>query len=153
MDTLIAAEHPDTADVRALLQRHVDLMRASSPEESCHVMDPDALHGPGITLLGARTDGVLQGIGALSKIGDRQGELKSMHTAQEARGQGLARQLLRALMAQARVDGMTQVSLETGTDPSFAAARALYLSEGFIECPPFGDYTLDPLSVYMTKTL
>nr|WP_299346363.1 molybdenum cofactor synthesis domain-containing protein [uncultured Maritalea sp.] len=48
---------------------------------------------------------------------------------------------------------MRKVSLETGSDASFLAARNLYLSEGFAVCPPFGSYTLDPLSVFMTRTL
>lgn len=154
MDSLtLSAEDPSAADVRALLQRHFDLMRANSPEESCHVMAPDALSAADVTLLGARRDGVLLGVGALSDIGGNHGELKSMHTAAEARGQGVARQLLRGLVNQAINRQMTRVSLETGTAPDFAAARALYLSEGFVTCPPFGSYVNDPLSTFMTKAV
>ena len=154
MDTLtLSIERPDAADVRAMLQRHFDLMRANSPEESCHVMEPDALSVAGITLLGVRRNGMLLGTGALSEIGQHQGELKSMHTAAEARGQGVARKLLRALIDHASNLRMVRVSLETGTAPTFAAARALYASEGFVACAPFGDYVHDPLSTYMTKEL
>jgi putative acetyltransferase len=32
---------------------------------------------------------------------------------------------------------------------AFAPARALYAPFGFVECPPFGDYRLDPNSVFM----
>lgn len=154
MDPLtLSTEDPATADVRTLLLRHFDLMRANSPEESCHVMTPDALKAADITLLGIRRDGVLLGVGALSDIGGNHGELKSMHTAAEARGQGIARQLLRALCDQAAQKQMTRVSLETGTASDFAAARALYASEGFDHCPPFGNYVVDPLSTFMTKAL
>lgn len=154
MDALTpTTEHPDTPDVRALLQRHVDLMRDGSPEESCHVMEPGALSGPDITLMGVRKDGVLLGVGALALIGPGQGELKSMHTAAEARGQGVARALLEALLDFARTQNISRVSLETGAAPEFSAARALYASEGFADCPPFGTYALDPLSVFMTRTL
>lgn len=154
MDTLTpTTEHPDTPDVRALLQRHVDLMRDGSPEESCHVMEPGALSGPDITLMGVRKDGVLLGVGALAQIEPGHGELKSMHTAAEARGQGVARALLGALMELARAQNMVHLSLETGTASGFTAARTLYVSEGFADCPPFGSYILDPLSVFMTRTL
>lgn len=47
----------------------------------------------------------------------------------------------------------TRLSLETGTPSDFAAARALYAKAGYAECPPFGDYELDPFSVFMTKAL
>jgi putative acetyltransferase len=35
----------------------------------------------------------------------------------------------------------------------FAAARALYSHFGFVYCAPFGDYVLDPNSVFMTFEL
>jgi len=39
---------------------------------------------------------------------------------------------------------------DTGTQ---AAAHALYRSGGYAECAPFGEYRLDPLSVFMEKRL
>ena len=53
------------------------------------------------------------------------GELKSMHTAIEARGRGMGRAMVRALITLARDAGMTHVSLETGSGPEHKAARAL----------------------------
>lgn len=154
MDPLsVTFEQPNTADVRALLERHFALMRSLSPAESCHVMAPETLLDAGATLLGVREAGVLVGVGALTRIGDDAGELKSMHTAQEARGKGVARHLLQALLQEARDRGMTQISLETGSAAEFQAARSLYESEGFEECPPFGAYQLDPLSTFMTLRL
>jgi len=41
--------------------------------------------------------------------------------------------------------------LETGA--SSHAARTLYLSTGYTVCLPFGDYSPDPLSVFMEKHL
>jgi putative acetyltransferase len=35
----------------------------------------------------------------------------------------------------------------------FMPARALYVSFGFKNCPPFSDYSEDPNSVFMTKEL
>ena len=93
------------------------------------------------------------GVGALTVIEKGHGELKSMHTAAEARGRGVARAVLSALLDHARAEGLTRVSLETGTADLFAPARALYAAHGFAECPPFGSYVVDPLSVFMTRAL
>mmetsp|Transcript_10465 Transcript_10465/g.16966 ORF Transcript_10465/g.16966 Transcript_10465/m.16966 type:complete len:155 (+) Transcript_10465:338-802(+) len=154
MDALIVTpDTPATPDVRALLDRHVSLMQAGSPEESCHVMAPDTLVEEGAVLLAARAQGQVYGIGAMTVIGPGHGELKSMHTAAEARGRGVAQAVLDALMETARAQGLTRLSLETGSAETFASARALYARNGFKPCPPFGTYALDPLSVFMTRTL
>ena len=58
-----------------------------------------------------------------------------------------------AKVAEARKDGFTRLSLETGVQPTFVAARALYARAGFQECPPFEGYWDDPNSVFMTKVL
>ena len=143
----------DDPAVTALLMRHFDLMRASSPEESCHVMEPGTLLERDAALFAARDGDAVLGVGAIAVIGDAHGELKSMHTAAEARGRGVARAVLEALLAHARDIGLSRVSLETGTADMFAPARTLYAAHGFVDCPPFGDYALDPLSVFMTRTL
>lgn len=116
-------------------------------------MDPAALDAAVVKLLAARDKGQLLGVGGLLLIAPGHGELKSMHTVDMARGRGVGRTLLTALIAAARASGMRRLSLETGTDDSFAAARALYHSAGFIPCPPFGAYTFDPLSAFMTRTI
>jgi putative acetyltransferase len=48
---------------------------------------------------------------------------------------------------------MSSLWLETGTTAEFAPAQRLYESEGFVVCGPFGDYALDPFSVFMTRAL
>ncbi|MEP3636995.1 MAG: GNAT family N-acetyltransferase [Paracoccaceae bacterium] len=141
---------PDVADV---LKRHFDLMRSTSPAESCHVLEPGELLESGATLMAATRDGVVLGVGALKEIAPHHGELKSMHTIAEARGQGIARQILLALITEARAQGITRLSLETGSDAPFAPARALYSAEGFEFCAPFGSYTIDPLSFFMNRDL
>jgi putative acetyltransferase len=73
-----------------------------------------------------------------------------MHTAQAARRTGVGSAMLRHIIATARARGMARLSLETGSWDYFAPARALYASHGFVECGPFGDYVLDPNSVFMT---
>lgn len=154
MDTLsLRAARPDEPGVAALLMRHHALMRATSPEESCHVMDPSALADAGAHLIVVEEAGTVLAVGAVKDLGLGHGELKSMHTAAEARGRGLARMILRGLMAHARDMGLTKVSLETGSAPDFAPARALYSAEGFVACDPFGAYVDDPLSVFMTRAI
>lgn len=76
---VVRADGPDAAVVD-ILTRHFDLMRATSPEESCHVMAPDALFKAGATVLVWRDGDQVLGIGALKALDDTHGELKSMHT-------------------------------------------------------------------------
>jgi putative acetyltransferase len=81
------------------------------------------------------------------------GEIKSMHVLMEMRGRGLARMLLDHLIAAAREEGLTRLSLETGAQPSFEAARLLYERAGFTYCDPFEGYRPDPNSVFMTLAI
>lgn len=140
------------SDVAHLLARHFDLMRAQTPAESCHVLPATAMSSPDLVLFALRENGRAVAVGALRIVG-RQGELKSMHTVKEKRGQGLGRRLLLGLIAQARDLGLEELLLETGAGADHLAARKLYSSEGFAQCPPFGDYTEDPLSVFMSRSL
>ncbi len=116
-------------------------------------MEPDALAEAGAVLIVAEEDGVVLGVGAFKDLGDGHAELKSMHTADAARGKGIGRAILLDLMARAAALGATRMSLETGSQAEFAAARSLYLAHGFELCRPFGEYVEDPLSVFMTRQL
>lgn len=150
----IAPDSPLASDVSVLLQRHLALMHAASPPESVHALPIEALAAPGISFFSIRDgEGGLLGVGALSRIDAQHCEIKSMHVAAEARGRGLARHLLAALLTQARRIGYERVSLETGIEPVFEAARALYAAAGFAICPPFEGYGPDPNSVFMTLAL
>ena len=134
MDALsVTPDTPATPDVQALLGRHFELMRSQSPAESCHVMEPETLLEAGATLYAARDGNAVLGVGALTVIAPGHGELKSMHTAAEARGRGVARAILAALLEAARQKGMKRVSLETGSADVFAPARALYDAHGIVE--------------------
>ena len=57
-----------------------------------------------------------------------------MHTAAAARRQGVGDALLAHLVELARQRGYRRVSLETGAQEEFRAARALYTGAGFIVC-------------------
>ena len=149
----IGPEDPRTPDVRALLERHLATMHAQSPPEDVHALDVEGLLDPAVRLVGCREPGgALLAVGAL-RLEPGQAELKSMHTAAEARGRGVARLVLAHLLDLARTHGARRVSLETGSQPGFAPARELYRSAGFVECGPFGSYAASPSSTFMTLEL
>ena len=150
---VVAADDPRAGDVRALLERHLAFAHEVTPAGHVHALDLDALLDPAVSFYAARRGGTLLGVGALKRLGGDHAEIKSMHTAAEARGQGVGRALLDHLLAVAADSGHRRVSLETGTMPVFAAARSLYASAGFVPCEPFGPYTVNPYSTCMTLTL
>ena len=76
-----------------------------------------------------------------------------MHTAQAMRRRGAGSAMLRHIIQTARERGMLRLSLETGASEYFVPARIFYKSHGFVECPPFGDYVLDPNSIFMSLDL
>lgn len=154
MDALIVRQvFGPTPEIAALLNAHFELMRATSPAESCHVMAPDAVFDAADVVLCAYEGHTLLGIGAIKALDADHTELKSMHTTAAARGRGVGRAILHALIERAQLAGQSRMSLETGSAAAFAPARALYEAEGFSICPPFGDYQVDPLSAFMTREL
>ena len=151
---VIARDNPARPDVRRLLDEHLADMFATSPAESVHALDPDALAGPEVTFWTARDSaGVLLGCGALKDLGAGEGEIKSTRTAVQARGRGIAALLLTQLLDEARHRGYGRVCLETGSQEFFAPARRLYTRHGFVTCPPFAGYLPDPHSVFMARGL
>jgi len=139
--------------VSDLLMRHHAVMRATSPIESCHVQTVDELIRDGARVFACRSGQGLLGVGAFKALDPELAELKSMHTLAEARGQGVGRAVLLAILDAARAAGHRRIALETGTAPVFAAARALYAAHHFTPCPPFGDYQCDPASIFMSRAL
>ncbi|HEX6669886.1 MAG TPA: GNAT family N-acetyltransferase [Gemmatimonadales bacterium] len=143
----------DDPRVVALLDLHVSRARAETARGSAHALDLPGLRAPGMTFWSAWEGDEVVGVGALKQLSADHGEVKSMHTAEVARGRGVGSALLRLIMETARERGMTRLSLETGAWPYFLPARALYARHGFVECGPFGDYRPDPNSVFMTLEL
>jgi putative acetyltransferase len=148
-------ERADPVDppVRELVERHLRFGRSFTPLEDAHALEVDELVDPAIVLFAARADGEVIAIGAIKEIDPGHGELKTMHTAEAARGRGLGRTMLGHLLAETRRRGYRRVSLETGTMDAFAPARALYESAGFAPCEPFGTYRGGPHNVFLTLDL
>jgi putative acetyltransferase len=142
----------DFTDARVieLLRIHLASSRANTAPGSAHALDLAGLQSREISFWTIWNGETLLGCGALKRLASDHGEIKSMHTAQAARRTGVGSAMLRHIVATARARGMARLSLETGSWDHFAPARALYRSHGFVECGPFGDYVLDPNSVFMT---
>jgi putative acetyltransferase len=153
MDTLtIAEESPLGDDLSLLMQRHTADMHAETPPESIHMMDAGQLARPGIRFFVMREGGQPVAMGAYKRL-SAGGEIKSMHVLIEHRGRGLSRRMLAHIETAARADGLPRLWLETGVQPGFASARALYERAGYAYADPFEGYAHDPNSVFMTKAL
>lgn len=149
----IAQESPLGDDLTLLFQRHTADMHADTPPESIHMMPREELEAPQIAFFVMRDGDRPVAMGALKTIEPAHAEIKSMHVLAEDRGRGLSRQMLDHLIGHARKAGLARISLETGIQPTFVAARGLYRRAGFDECPPFKGYRPDPNSVFMTLEL
>ncbi|EJL6400840.1 GNAT family N-acetyltransferase [Vibrio navarrensis] len=149
----IRVDNLEGTGVLQLLEEHLRDMYATSPVESVHALDVEALKHPSITFWCAEKNGVVQGCIALKELASNHAEIKSMRTATSSRNQGVASQLLSHVVAVAKTRNYEFLSLETGSMDYFLAARKLYEKHGFIYCGPFGDYQPDPNSCFMTRKL
>lgn len=141
------------SEIAGFLQAHIDDMRSISPPESKHALDLEGLRQPDITFWSAYLSGELVGCGALKALASGAGEIKSMRTAEAARGRGVATAMLRHIIGEARARGYRRLSLETGSMDFFKPAHRLYARHGFVPCGPFAGYKEDPNSLFMTLAL
>ena len=137
----------------AFLRAHLADLAPTAPACSQHALDLDGLRAPGVRLWSAHDGPHLVGTVALAPVSEGHEELKSMRTDPQRRGRGIGAALLDHALADAAARGITRVSLETGSTPFFAPARALYARAGFVGCGPFGDYSPDSHSTFMTRTV
>ncbi|WP_416896803.1 MAG: GNAT family N-acetyltransferase [Minwuia sp.] len=149
----IQTDDPRAPGSTRLLEAHLAHSWDETPETSNHTFDAEALAAADVTFWTARDGNEVVGCGALKRLDAESAELKSMHTAEAHRGRGVARLVMEHALDHARAQGFCRILLETGTMAGYAAARALYLGRGFTECGPFGDYSLDPNSVFMCLEL
>ncbi len=141
------------SEVYELLQEHLQSMALHSPPESVHALDIEALRQPEITFWTVWENGELLGCGALKELHSRHAEIKSMRTSSLHLRRGVAKNLLRHILEEAKLRGYSRLSLETGSMEAFEPARKLYANFGFTYCQPFADYVEDPYSVFMTREL
>lgn len=136
-----------------LLQTHLTAARAETAPGSAHALDISNLRSPDISFWTIWDDQELLGCGALKRLSADHGEVKSMHIAHAMRRRGLGHAMLSHIIGVAQAKALSRLSLETGSWEYFRAAREFYKSHGFVECPPFGDYVLDPNSIFMSLDL
>ena len=143
----------DDPRVQALLAYHYASARAQTAAGSAHALDLSGLRAPDIQFWSAWDGDRVIGVGALKRLSDSHGEIKSMHTDQTSRRRGVGAAMLQHIISRARHLGLSRLSLETGSWAYFTPARALYRRNGFVECAPFGEYRPDSNSVFMTLEL
>ena len=152
-EVTILIDDPRGSDVRALVERHLEFARSHKPAVDLHALDVAGLLDHAVTVFSYRADGDLLAVGALKRLDRRHAELKSMHTAEAARGRGIGRAMLAHLIGVARDRGFRRLSLKTGSQPAFAPARSLYATAGFTPCRPFSGYRPSHGSTFMTPSL
>lgn len=142
-------------EAEALLRASHALMESLFPAESNYYLGIDALCTPSVRFFVAEDDGGVVACGAMA-VKDGYGELKSMFTAEAARGKGAAAAVLGAIEAAARGEQIPLLRLETGD--LLHSAHRLYERAGFTRCEAFGDYPAvgtheARYSIYMEKQL
>ena len=140
-------------EIAALLQEHIDDMRAVSPPESKHALDLASLKRPEITFWTVWLGTQLAGCGALMQLAPTHGEIKSMRTARNFRRRGVAATMLEHIIQEAKRRRYHRLSLETGSMPFFEPARRMYARFGFEGSGPFSGYRDDPNSAFFTLAI
>jgi putative acetyltransferase len=153
----ITIEPPRQSEVLDLLRQSDEYAFALYPADSCYLLNIDDLEAPTVSVFVARLGDVAGssapavGIAALALRADTTAELKRVFVAPSARGRGVARDILRAVEAFARSQGVSAIRLETGV--AQPEAIALYEKVGYHHIPRFGQYVDDETSVCMEKPL
>ena len=139
---IIQAETPQhIAQARELFREYeawlgIDLCFQSFEKELTEL--PGAYAPPNGRLLLAFDNSQLAGCVALRKIGDGTCEMKRLFLLPRFQGRGLGRQLISAILSEAKNVGYQRMRLDT-LPPKMNTAIALYRSLGFREIEPYYD--------------
>ena len=128
------------ANVVQLLQQHSHDMYATSPADSVHTLDIQALSQPDIRFWTLWDGDHLAGCGALKRLDKYHGEIKSMRTHPDFLRMGIAGKVLEHIITVAQSRSYKRLCLETGSGEAFDAALGLYRKRAFIPCDAFGEY-------------
>lgn len=134
------------------LVRQLDAYQSAMyPAESDYSMPLEAMASHEHYAFIAEVEGAAAGCGCLYIGDDGLAEIKRVYVNPDFRGLGIANKLMAAVEEQARELKLPSLYLETGVD--HLAAIGLYQKRGFVITDCFGEYSYDPLSVYMVKPL
>ncbi|MFT5504895.1 MAG: putative acetyltransferase [Gammaproteobacteria bacterium] len=142
-----------TEDVCRLLDQSRQYQLDIYPAESINQIDTDALLSSDLYFIGVYCESSLVGIGAFQgfREDDVFAEIKNLFIDPDYRGRGLATHLMIALQQQMKSEGYALCRLETGVRQP--ESIALYESCGFQMRGFYGQYSDDPLSIFMEKSL
>jgi GNAT superfamily N-acetyltransferase len=134
-----AAQPPASDLVEAMIVDLVPLYGRIDGADAPRAAPEDFAPPGGVFLVGYDDDGRVVCGGGVKRLGDEVAEIKRMYVVPEARGRGVARDLLVALEDAARELGYARVRLDTG--PKQPHAEALYRSAGYRD---IADYNGNP---------
>lgn len=144
----------DEPQVIALLNIQLEEAQANPTRGGAQMLDLAGLRRPDITFWSAWNDaGDLLGYAALRELEPGHGEIKSLRTSPNQLRRGAGAALISHILGVGRERGYRRLSFETGTTPAFDAVQALCRQFGFTYCDPFGDYTADPQSRFMSRAI
>ena len=138
---LRSVSYDDARPLTLALSAEMTLRYGGGEEGPAH---PEQFLPPYGVFLVVTEDGTDVACGGLRLHHEGVGEVKRMYVEPGARGRGLSRLVLQALLDHAREAGLREVWLETGSEQP--EARRLYESAGFEAIPPYGDYKDDERS-------
>ena len=150
MGILIKQVDPTRSEVVELIQQLDEYQESMYPSESNHLDSLDELSKPNVAFLATYADSDICGIGAVKVLSDY-GEIKRLYVPKKHRGKGVAKKIVEELENCLVKRSIFTARLETGIHQR--EAIDLYKKLGYSEAAPFGDYTKDPLSVYMEKKI
>jgi putative acetyltransferase len=152
MQITITQEQPDSPEALKLLgELDEALWLHPYPPQSRHAFTVEKLIREGVAFFVARMDADAAACGGLKIFGTDYGEVKRMYVRPACRGRGLGKTVLQRLAEYAQQQGTNVLRLETGIYQ--VEAIGLYQGWGFKRRPPFGEYKIDPFSVYFEKRL
>jgi putative acetyltransferase len=151
MAITVAIESPLQDEVRHLIGELNQALLALTPAEFCYHMTAEEMARPDTTVFVARQDGAAIACGALRRHDGGIGEVKRMYTRPPYQGRGIGGEILEAIEALARREGISRLVLETGD--RHPAAWRVYERGGFERCGAVLDYPDSSYSVFYAKTL
>jgi putative acetyltransferase len=136
-----------------LLERSCRYLQSLYPSESIHLISRKALQAEGALFIGAFVDDRCVGCIAARLIATDKtyAELKRLYVESDYRRFSIATRLINEIEALIVAKGIALVRLETGIYQPESVR--LYKKLGYHVIDPFGDYSEDPLSIFMQKQL
>lgn len=148
----IVRARPDSPDSLQLLKAlDEELQHHPYPPASRHAFSIEQLLQQDVAFFISAIEGQPAGCGGLKSFAPDYGEVKRMYVRPSHRGLGLGMAMLNHLSHYAQSQGLDVLRLETGIYQ--VEAIRLYERYGFQRRAPFGEYGIDPMSVYFEKRL